>query len=402
MQATGESPRRRAARLAVLFLAASIVWILGSDRLVRFLADDPDSLTAYQSAKGLVFVAAAALFLFVAVKRELVRRCRAEDRLRDALVRQRGLVSQTEAAAPPWGSSDERTPRIERFARLADLGDPSSLTAQAAARRRWEVTGLLFATVIAFPATVAATLLGPSPGWIPDAAVPVLRIGLVVLGLVLAAYAVEKERAIGRLGRSLAEEQTVRHSLEERLRELLEGDPDEGPVSFDHVAAEALGFMEADHVSVLAVRETDLQVVAEAGEARGLVGESASLEDGISGYIARTGRPLLLHDDVDVVEVTAHLGQPLSRDRPSPLSSVCVPLRREDAVVAVLNVNVLEGSRRFDAEDLRRLTVFAEEAAGLLPDEASPEDHDDPLGTLTQDAATRVRAIADPSSGRGD
>jgi len=82
-----------------------------------------------------------------------------------------------------------------------------------------------------------------------------------------------------------------------------------------------------------------------------------SIDDGISGRVARTGRPVLLEDvmtDPDYV-----------RESPEMTSEVCVPIRCNGEIVGVLNV---EGTRErpVTEQDLRLLTTFAEHAGVLL------------------------------------
>lgn len=278
---------------------------------------------------------------------------------------------------PPSRERGERGPRVEHLARIAGLRPASRLTSEATTRRRRELAGILAAALVALPATVAVSLVRPDLTWVPTP-LPALGIGLAALGLALAAYVIEKERAVRRLEGALAEEQTLRLSLEAQLRRRLGREAEEGAVAsttaFRRVVDEARRLLDADHASILAVRGSDLVVAAESGRTRDLVGEYGSFERGIAGYIARTGRPLLLRDDVDVIEVAANLGQPLTRDGPPPRSALCAPIRSGAEVVAVLNVNVLDGDRRFDGEELRLLTLFAEEAEGLLPTDVLAED----------------------------
>lgn len=271
-----------------------------------------------------------------------------------------------------------RIPTVRRLARVAGVGREVLVAPGDLARRRRELAGILAAALVVLPATVAASLLAPDLGWVPGSAVPVLRGILVAFGPVVGLYALEKERAIRRLERALAEEQTLRSSLETRLRDLL-GKADEGPevtgvTAFRRVAEEALPLLGADHASILAVRGPELLVVAEAGQTRGLVGEHGPFERSIAGHVARTGEPLLLSDDMDVIDMATRIEAPLARDGLPPRSAVCAPVRLGAEVVAVLNVNILDADRSFDDGDLRLLTIFTEQAEALLPTDALTED----------------------------
>jgi diguanylate cyclase (GGDEF)-like protein len=82
-----------------------------------------------------------------------------------------------------------------------------------------------------------------------------------------------------------------------------------------------------------------------------------SVNDGISGRVARTGQPVLLKDVSTDLEYV--------RERPDMTSEVCVPIRCNGEIVGILNV---EGTRErpVTERDLRLLTTFAEHAGVLL------------------------------------
>jgi HD-GYP domain-containing protein (c-di-GMP phosphodiesterase class II) len=65
--------RSPAAVIALVYLAFSVTWILLSDRLVAALALDPDRSQQVQSVKGVLFVAASALLIFLVSRRYLDR-----------------------------------------------------------------------------------------------------------------------------------------------------------------------------------------------------------------------------------------------------------------------------------------------------------------------------------------
>ena len=71
-EAPPRPPRsKRALRVAAVYLAFSVVWILFSDRLARGITTDPGALLTLQTVKGLAFVVASAGLVYFLVGRAL-------------------------------------------------------------------------------------------------------------------------------------------------------------------------------------------------------------------------------------------------------------------------------------------------------------------------------------------
>ena len=66
-------PVSAATKIALLYLALSLLWITCSDRLILFLFSDADLLTHAQTSKGYFFVTTTAILLFYLLKREINR-----------------------------------------------------------------------------------------------------------------------------------------------------------------------------------------------------------------------------------------------------------------------------------------------------------------------------------------
>ncbi|HEV2785094.1 MAG TPA: GAF domain-containing protein, partial [Solirubrobacteraceae bacterium] len=104
---------------------------------------------------------------------------------------------------------------------------------------------------------------------------------------------------------------------------------------------------------------------------------------GIAGYVAQTGSPLLLGSDDDV----ARFADTDERSR-RVSSAVSVPLRTRGVVEGVLNVNVRTGNRArpgFTERDLDLATLFAEHAAAAVHNAhlvAQARQRSDELGRL--------------------
>jgi signal transduction histidine kinase len=82
---------------------------------------------------------------------------------------------------------------------------------------------------------------------------------------------------------------------------------------------------------------------------------------GIAGRVALTGKPLLLRRQQDPTSL-----RPLRRREEEISSAISVPLRLDDHVVGTLNVNESHRAQEFREEDLRALTLFADQAALAL------------------------------------
>ena len=78
-------------RIVGLYLAFSVLWIVGSDQLVDLVAQSPSQVTRLQTAKGILFTVASALVIFMLVQGELRQRVAAELRLAVSERRLRGL-----------------------------------------------------------------------------------------------------------------------------------------------------------------------------------------------------------------------------------------------------------------------------------------------------------------------
>ena len=83
-----DSPRRSwaspAARIALVYLAFAVAWILLSDRLLRWAVPDADAMAWLQTLKGVGFVLASALVIYLITKRYLGRAALTTEQLRQA------------------------------------------------------------------------------------------------------------------------------------------------------------------------------------------------------------------------------------------------------------------------------------------------------------------------------
>jgi diguanylate cyclase (GGDEF)-like protein len=123
---------------------------------------------------------------------------------------------------------------------------------------------------------------------------------------------------------------------------------------------EAAQTLEVEYASLMLIEEsgTSLRVAA----ARGLRSDSGGktsieLGEGIAGYVARQGKPLLVED-----LSTHELACQATREEYRPGSLLSVPLKVKDRVLGVLNVNKTTGPP-FRTGDLKLLSALADLAA---------------------------------------
>ncbi len=124
----------------------------------------------------------------------------------------------------------------------------------------------------------------------------------------------------------------------------------------DRVLDQAMELLEAERGSIMLLEEDSGELVVRA--ARGLDGERdirVPLGQGISGWVAESGEPLVLQDAV--------ADRRFQGTDPSVRSALAVPLRAGDRIIGVLNVSNRTRTRRFNRRDLEHLLSFADMAA---------------------------------------
>jgi signal transduction histidine kinase len=136
------------------------------------------------------------------------------------------------------------------------------------------------------------------------------------------------------------------------------------PRLLELIVTTAIEVTSADRGSVMLLdpEEDVLTIKAAKGIAQDLIASTRLKPgEGIAGRVAATGKPLLLSRS-DYRSQFPHL-----RNREEQISSaISVPLCIEDRVVGTLNVNESSRTTEFRDEDLRALTIFANQAALAL------------------------------------
>jgi len=242
----------------------------------------------------------------------------------------------------------------------------------------------LLALLIIFLLAVSLFLLTAteeSSGQIPELAAPLMAVlgsdittcFLLVMVLLITAYIRERLAQRWRENRRLIEELTRKErALEKKDAQLTTwGELSHAlianfdlPRLLDLIVTTAIEVTGADRGSVMLLEESQGTLSIKA--AKGVDPERAEstavkLGEGIAGRVALTGKPLLLKRG----EAQATL-RALRRREGEISSAISVPLRIEERIVGTLNVNELGRATEFGEEDVRALTLFADQAALAL------------------------------------
>jgi signal transduction histidine kinase len=242
----------------------------------------------------------------------------------------------------------------------------------------------LLALLIIFLLAVSLFLLTATEdasGAVPEFATPLLLVlgsdittcFLLVMVLLITAYIRERLAEQWRRNRRLLAELTRKErALEKKDAQLTTwGELSHAlianfdlPRLLDLIVTTAIEVTGADRGSVMLLDESEgtLTIKAAKGIDEDVVASTRiRLGEGIAGRVALTGEPLLLRRAEDQA-----LLQPL-RHRDGEISSaIAVPLRIEERIVGALNVNESSRGAEFSEEDLRALSLFANQAALAL------------------------------------
>lgn len=129
------------------------------------------------------------------------------------------------------------------------------------------------------------------------------------------------------------------------------------------LADAALQQTDADEVSILLPTGAgnEFYVAAVRGENRQrLLGERVSLEDSISGWVARERLPLVLEGEVNDQRFRSLWPHPEIR------SAISVPMQVANKLIGTININALARPRPFNLGQMKALTILANTAAAAL------------------------------------
>jgi len=241
----------------------------------------------------------------------------------------------------------------------------------------------LLALLVIFLLAVSLFLLTASGDTtaIPDFAAPlILLLGsdvttcfLLVMVLLITAYIRQRLHAHWRENRRLVQELTrkeralkkkdVQLTTWAQLSHALIANF-ELPRLLDLIVTTAMEVTNAERGSVMLLDQEEkiLTIQAAKGIPENVIRSTRlPLGEGIAGRVALTGQPLLLRHSDDRPDL-----KPLRRRNGQISSAISVPLRIEDRVAGTLNVSESSRGTEFGEEDLRTLTLFADQAALAL------------------------------------
>ncbi len=244
----------------------------------------------------------------------------------------------------------------------------------------------LLALLIIFLLAVSLFLITATDdalGGVPQIAVPLLSVlgsdittcFLLVVVLLIIAYIRERLNSHWMENRRLIDELTQKErSLKKKDAQLTTwGELSHAlianfdlPRLLDLIVTTAMEVTDAERGSVMLLdnEEHVLTIKAAKGIDEEVVKKTRlRLGEGIAGRVAFTGKPLLLTRDE--TEPARQLGGLRKRDDEIN-SAISVPLRIEDRIVGTLNVSETSRARQFREDDMRALTLFADQAALAL------------------------------------
>ena len=204
---------------------------------------------------------------------------------------------------------------------------------------------------------------------IGDYSLTILLVGFLGLCLLSLSYVVIKEKSIKRLRIRLVEEKALSGALERQLQELkalfrvscLVNSKVELSSILDTICENVVSSLGADQSSLMfySPRDKKLRCIAACGTDSDLVkGKEVDEGKSVAGWVVKHNKPLLLEDNLSDYDFSGFV-QKERRIR----CSLCVPLKVNEVVKGVLNVNLLHQKRRFTETDLQLLCIFAENAA---------------------------------------
>ncbi len=196
-----------------------------------------------------------------------------------------------------------------------------------------------------------------------------LLLGFVALSLLFLGYVVIKEISIKKLQKNLVEQRIASQVLQTRLGELtalfelsnLVNSQLDLSAILDIISSRALRCLGGDQSSLfLYDSQRDRLRCASVWGPECEVVKNAEIKIGksVAGWVMKHGKPLHLGENLNGY----HFSDFVEKQR-KITSSLCVPLMVKKKPKGVLNVNLMGGDRRFTENDLKLVSIFAENAA---------------------------------------
>jgi len=197
----------------------------------------------------------------------------------------------------------------------------------------------------------------------------VFLLGFTGLVLLFCGYMVLKEMEIKKLRVILIEGQIHLETLDRRFEELeslfkvstmVNSQVDVSTI-LNTITRTAVECLNANESSLLLADKTKqtLKCKAVYGLSRERVfDKEIKLGEGVAGYVAAKGEPLLLNGKIDGSRFKNFIEKDINIT-----SALCVPLKAEEKIIGVLDVNRIDSEERFTENDLKLLSIFADNAA---------------------------------------
>lgn len=200
----------------------------------------------------------------------------------------------------------------------------------------------------------------------------VLLCGLVVLIALLVVHLTRQQRRVSQIRSHVAEmeveDEQRRERNAQRLHALLNISRMMSAVTepenvFKHITESCLEIFECQQASLMLLTsdKSELVVKASTGHRTNVTGTSRKFGTGIAGYVAKTHEPLILDPDTDMSRYPG-----LELNSAHLTAAMVVPILVRDELVGVLNASSSKPQTRYTADDLRSLSVFAENAGTVI------------------------------------
>jgi signal transduction histidine kinase len=196
-----------------------------------------------------------------------------------------------------------------------------------------------------------------------------LLVGFVALSLLFIGYVLIKEISIKKLQQNLVEQRITSQVLEKRLSELttlfeistMVNSQLELSTILDVISSKALRCLGGDQSSLFLYdpQKNRLRCASVWGPESEVV-RNAEIEIGksVAGWVMKHGKPLHLGEDLEAYKFSDFV-----KKQRKITSSLCVPLMVKNKAKGVLNVNLVVGDGKFTENDLRLVSIFADNAA---------------------------------------
>ncbi|MBW1988798.1 MAG: GAF domain-containing protein [Deltaproteobacteria bacterium] len=247
-------------------------------------------------------------------------------------------------------------------------------TLEQAERRVWRLISMavviiLYLTLILLGLFVASdTALGGAEPF--SSKLSRYSLFLAAMVLIFCAYLILQRRKLLLFSREMDQQKRVSETLSrnvEILSALLEVSSSINSQRqlqdiLNTITKEMLSCFRADHSSIMLVDSDSQMLRTKASFGRDAqFAQNAFIPIGksVAGWVVANSQPLLLNGQADASRFP---GLPRKSSR-NISSSLCVPLTLEDKSIGVLNVNLVDSDRTFTENDLKLLTIFANNAA---------------------------------------